>query len=137
MKRIIAVVFALALACGSMALVAGCGGGGGGGSVDYTGTWVCSAVDDGTTVTSIDELEALGITGDQFMTLELRADGTVDMTVFGTSAFADSGITVNWEATDSGVTLSGQGVSFDLPYDSGSGELAMEYEGQKVLMKKK
>ena len=136
MKRIIAVVFALALACGSMALVAGCGGGGGG-QTDYSGTWVCSAVDDGTTVTSISELEALGITGDQFMTLELKADGTADMTIFGTSAFADSGIEVKWEGTSSGVTLSGQGVTYELPYDSGSQELAMEYEGQRVLLKKK
>ncbi|MGI6217032.1 MAG: hypothetical protein ACOYIK_05395 [Coriobacteriales bacterium] len=132
MKKIVSLVFTIVLVCAAFGVLVGCSGGG---ASDYVGTWVVAEVTQDGTTYSVDDLESLGISGEDFMTLELRSDGTCDITVLGSSV-SDSSSTMTWTTTDSGISISADGSSMDAAYDSSTGYLTLEYEGSSVSLKK-
>lgn len=135
MKKLLLVVCTVVFACACACAAVGCSGGGGSADMDYTGHWVCSAVDDGTGRTEIASIsEISGMTGEDFMTVDLNADGTAVITAFGTDITSEANVT--WATSSSGVTLTANGEAIDMSYDSSLSELTMEYQGEKVVFTK-
>ena len=134
MKKILGLVFAAVLACASLCVLAGCGGGG---QQSMAGKWVCAAVDDGTGIIEISDYEAiLGMTGEDMFTLMLNEDGSVGITAFGEDMSDQLGGQVTWEDSANGATIKGGDQSLELTYDSDSGRLVMDMDGQKIYFER-
>ena len=126
----------LAAAAFALALLAAPGCTGEGGQDGYVGHWVCCMVDTGNgDVVAIEDLENLGLTGEDFMTLDLAADGTATMTADGKDITADTEL--KWSENAMGIELdAGSGGTASLTYDSTLGQLLMEYQGQRIIFEK-
>lgn len=101
-----------------------------------SGHWVCALVDAGNgQVVSVDEISKSGVKGADLMTLDLSDDGTAAMTSGGIDI--QNGVTLSWKETIKGIEIvTSAGESIELPYDSSTGHLAMEYQGQRIIFEK-
>lgn len=91
------------------------------GKKDVVGTWTLVEVSEGGQSYSTESLSLLGMTG----TLELKADKTGTMTIFGTSTeltYDDNNLTVDGQST---------------PYSVSGNRLTIEASGSKMVFEKK
>ncbi len=138
-KPIAALICVLLAACMCMPLF-GCSSGTGEATVDYSGVWVCTQVDDGQgNVTNVSDLAALGdgYSPSDFMSVTLNADGSASIKSLG--AEISEGAPFTWSAIDEGSDKGVQVVSsaneaLKMAYDSDAESLTIEYNGQKIIL---
>lgn len=133
--KAILLVLSLAMA---VILTAGCSSSPAKGDADagLAGHWTCALVDAGNgQVVSADDLEEVGVNGSDLMTLDLNDDGSAYMTSGG--ADIQNGVTLTWSDTIKGVEIvTSAGEAIELSYDSSTGYLSMEYQGQRIIFER-
>ena len=102
----------------------------------FAGHWTCTLVDAGNgQVVSVDDLKEVGVSGSDLMTLDLNEDGTATMSSGG--ADIQNGVTLTWSEAQMGVEIvTSAGEAIELPYDSSTGYLSMEYQGQRIVFER-
>lgn len=94
------------------------------------GRWECVSISDGTTTYVVEDL---GLDGSDFMTLRLKNDGSVTMTSMGEEVDTSD---LTWMETDTGVSIESSSGAMDAVYDSSTGQLTLEYDGQVVVLER-
>ncbi len=134
MKKFTALAAAMLLAFASMAFLAGCGSSGEATMADFVGSYVFEQVTSDSGSYTAEEIESIA-TAEQMCTLELKEDGTWDMSTFGNSVFTD-GSSPTWSVSGNEIVLTSSDTQLPVTYDTDGHTITIDYEGSKMILKR-
>ena len=130
MRKAFSIIFAVVLSLASLVLISGCSAS----VATYQGHWVCTSVDNGNdqSASSVD-LASQGLSGDDFLTIDLTGDETAIISFYGEDL--SQGQIIKWKPTSDGVVLQGNSdYTMELKYDSDTRTMSADFNGTNVVL---